>query len=159
MKTYASQALSKYDGYWLASYTKNEPSIAHVLWQYTDRHYSSALHKKVDASKLREQKSWFLGTVSKQVTNNDVSKGQKVGNRNGNTEIKPTAVSKKKTAKVISLAAKKSSSKKIKHHKKKYAKKSVKKHHKKKHVKKVHHKKKHHKKKHVKKIHHKKTRS
>ncbi|TMT02351.1 hypothetical protein FD688_00140 [Apilactobacillus kunkeei] len=152
MKTYASRALSKYDGYWLASYTKNEPSIAHVLWQYTDRHYSSALHKKVDASKLREQKSWFLGTVSKQVTNNNVSKGKKVGNRNGNTEIKPTAVSKKKTAKVISLAAKKASSKKIKHHKKKH----VKKHHKKKHVKKVHHKKKHHKKKHHKKIHHKK---
>ncbi|KOY71831.1 Glycosyl hydrolase family 25 [Apilactobacillus kunkeei] len=167
MKTYASQALSKYDGYWLASYTKNEPSIAHVLWQYTDRHYSSALHKKVDASKLREQKSWFLGTVAKTVNNNDANKGQKVANKQGNTEVKPAAASSAKTAKVVKLAAKKAKAKKatvkkttakkhvkkakkhvkkVTHHKKKHVKKSVKKHHKKKHVKKVHHKKKHHKK-------------
>ncbi|MBV0914621.1 hypothetical protein KTJ72_01725 [Apilactobacillus sp. HBW1] len=163
MKTYASQALSKYDGYWLASYTKNEPSIAHVLWQYTDRHYSSALNKKVDASKLREQKSWFLGTVAKKVAN----KGQKVENKQGNTEVKPAATSNEKTAKVVNLAAKKAKAKKatvkkttakkhvkkakkhvkkVTHHKKKHVKKSVKKHHKKKHVKKAHHKKKHHKK-------------
>ncbi|MFY1049628.1 GH25 family lysozyme [Apilactobacillus sp. 1-1-2] len=112
MKTYASQALSKYDGYWLASYTKNEPSIAHVLWQYTDRHYSSALHKKVDASKLREQKSWFLGTVAKKVANNDANKGQKVENKQGNTEVKPAATSNDKTAKVVNLAAKKATVKK-----------------------------------------------
>ncbi|MBC6388807.1 hypothetical protein ERK14_04400 [Lactobacillus kunkeei] len=152
MQTYASKALSKYDGYWLASYTKNEPSVAHVLWQYTDRHYSSALKKKVDASKLRQQESWFLGTV----VNND----QNVQNKQGNTTVQPAATPKAQTANVVKLAAnakkakvKKTTAKKkaVKKYVKK-AKKHVKKvtHHKKKHVKKVvkkvHHKKKHHKK-------------
>ncbi len=167
MQTYASKALSKYDGYWVASYTKKEPSVAHVLWQYTDRHYSSALHKKVDASKLRQQKDWFLGTVAKQVANTDQKVENKQGNTtNTNTEVKPDITSAAKTAKVVKLAAKKTTAKKAtakkttvkkhvkkakKHvkkvtHKKKHVKKSVKKHHKKKHVKKVHHKKKHHKK-------------
>ncbi|WKN29195.1 hypothetical protein MUB42_01905 [Apilactobacillus kunkeei] len=158
MQTYASKALSKYDGYWVASYTKNEPTIAHVLWQYTDRHYSSSLHKNVDASKLRKQKSWFLGTVAKTVSNTNANKGQNVENKQGNTEVKPAAAVKAKTAKVVKLAAKKAKAKKhvkkakkhhtkkVTYHKKKHVKKSVKKHHKKKHVKKVHHKKKHHKK-------------
>lgn len=63
MKTYAKSALSSYDGYWLAAYTRHEPSVSHVLWQYTDRYYSAALNKKVDASKMRQDQSWFIGDV------------------------------------------------------------------------------------------------
>lgn len=73
MKTYAKSALSAYDGYWLAAYTKHEPSVSHVLWQYTDRYYSAALNKKVDASKMRTDQSWFIGDVATPSSNNNIT--------------------------------------------------------------------------------------
>lgn len=60
---YAATAMKKYDGFWLAAYQSNEPTASHVLWQYTDSWYSSALNQNVDASKKHsENTSWFLSS-------------------------------------------------------------------------------------------------
>lgn len=60
---YAATAMTKYDGYWLAAYQSAEPTVAHVLWQYTDSYYASALNQNVDASKKHgKNKSWFLSS-------------------------------------------------------------------------------------------------
>lgn len=57
---------ANYDGFWLAAYTSVRPTpYDYQLWQYTDRHYSSALGKSLDASK-QVSGNWFKGaTVSK----------------------------------------------------------------------------------------------
>ncbi|UQS87360.1 lysin [Nicoliella spurrieriana] len=49
-----TSAKSAYDAIWLASYTSNAPSTSYKydLWQYTDKYYSAALNKRVDASKI-----------------------------------------------------------------------------------------------------------
>lgn len=60
---YAATAMKNYDGYWLAAYQSSEPSMSHVLWQYTDAWPSSALGQNVDASKKHgKNTSWFLST-------------------------------------------------------------------------------------------------
>lgn len=62
MLQYAAEAISSYDGYWLAAYQSNEPKREHVLWQYTDHFYSPALGKYIDSSLLTSKKSnWFIG--------------------------------------------------------------------------------------------------
>ncbi|MHA8110327.1 GH25 family lysozyme [Lactobacillaceae bacterium Melli_B4] len=47
-------ARSAYDAIWLASYTSMAPktSYKYDLWQYTDRYYSAALNRRVDANKI-----------------------------------------------------------------------------------------------------------
>ncbi|MTV81772.1 GH25 family lysozyme [Secundilactobacillus folii] len=60
---YAATAMKKYDGYWLAAYQSTEPSMSHVLWQYTDDWYASAIAENVDASKKHSKDtSWFLSS-------------------------------------------------------------------------------------------------
>lgn len=60
---YAATSMKDYDGYWLAAYQSTEPSMSHVLWQYTDAWYTSALGQNVDASKKHnENNSWFLSS-------------------------------------------------------------------------------------------------
>lgn len=61
MSRYANKALKYYNGYWVASYTKQQPTTKHVMWQYTDHFYSPALNQRVDASKLKRNKQWFIG--------------------------------------------------------------------------------------------------
>ncbi|MEJ6399858.1 GH25 family lysozyme [Nicoliella lavandulae] len=47
-------AKSAYDAIWLASYTSATPNTSYHydLWQYTDKYYSAALGKRVDASRI-----------------------------------------------------------------------------------------------------------
>lgn len=60
---YAATSMKNYDGYWLAAYQSAEPSMSHVLWQYTDAWHSSALNQNVDASKKHvKNTSWFLSS-------------------------------------------------------------------------------------------------
>ena len=42
-------AVSAYDGYWLA-YQEQEPNREKVLWQYTDSYYAPELNQNVDAN-------------------------------------------------------------------------------------------------------------
>ncbi|WP_172188477.1 GH25 family lysozyme [Lentilactobacillus kribbianus] len=66
MASYASKAVNDYDGFWLAAYQSSEPNTyKHVLWQYTDSYYSSALGQAVDASiSSSKDSSWFLNGSS-----------------------------------------------------------------------------------------------
>ena len=43
-------AVSAYDGYWLAAYQEQEPNREKVLWQYTDSYYAPELNQNVDAN-------------------------------------------------------------------------------------------------------------
>ncbi|MCL0312446.1 GW dipeptide domain-containing protein [Apilactobacillus sp. TMW 2.2459] len=71
MLQHASEAISAYDGYWLAAYQSTEPTREHVLWQYTDHYYSPALGKYIDSSLLTTKKSdWFIGNNSQSVVEN-----------------------------------------------------------------------------------------
>ena len=164
MQTYASRALNAYDGYWVAAYTRAEPTMPHVMWQYTDRHYSKALRKRLDASKLRQDQQWFIGGTAAQpqpakpapapapakVVHHKKKHAKKVVKK---------VHHKKRVKKHPKKHVKKRHVKKIRHkkrhvkkHKKRHVKKHAKKHTKKRrHVKKAHHKKKHHKKRHARK--------
>ena len=65
MLNHAAEAISAYDGYWLAAYQTNEPQREHVLWQYTDHYYSPALGQYVDSSLLTVKNSdWFIGNTA-----------------------------------------------------------------------------------------------
>ncbi|SLE05933.1 Lyzozyme M1 (1,4-beta-N-acetylmuramidase) [Mycobacteroides abscessus subsp. massiliense] len=61
MLNHASNAVSSYDGYWLAAYQAKEPNREKVLWQYTDSYYSPELNQNVDANYIDENvnSSWF----------------------------------------------------------------------------------------------------
>mgnify|MGYP001763486024 FL=1 len=61
MLNHASNAVSSYDGYWLAAYQAEEPNREKVLWQYTDSYYSPELNQNVDANYIDENvnSSWF----------------------------------------------------------------------------------------------------
>ncbi|UDI79202.1 lysozyme [Staphylococcus taiwanensis] len=54
-------AVSAYDGYWLASYQAQEPNREKVLWQYTDNYYSPELNQNVDANYIDSNvtSNWF----------------------------------------------------------------------------------------------------
>ena len=52
MVNHVANAVSSYDGYWLASYQAEEPTREKVLWQYTDSYYSPELDQNVDANYL-----------------------------------------------------------------------------------------------------------
>ena len=54
-------AVSAYDGYWLAAYQAQEPTREKVLWQYTDSYYAPELNQNVDASYIDSNVSsdWF----------------------------------------------------------------------------------------------------
>ncbi|WP_140925727.1 GH25 family lysozyme [Apilactobacillus micheneri] len=80
MLQHAAKALKYYDGYWVAAYQSKKPSLKSVMWQYTDRHYSSALGKKIDASLLGKGKDWFIGNVELPVSNKDNSASSKSTN-------------------------------------------------------------------------------
>lgn len=56
-----ANAVSSYDGYWLASYQAQEPTREKVLWQYTDSFYSPELNQNVDANyvDLNVNTNWF----------------------------------------------------------------------------------------------------
>lgn len=74
MYSYASKAVSDYDGFWLAAYQSYEPSTVHDLWQYTDSYYLSSLNQNVDASiSSNHSASWFLGSSSNDNDNNSNS--------------------------------------------------------------------------------------
>lgn len=66
MHSHAKTAVKSYDGFWLAAYQSSEPKTAtHVLWQYTDNHYSKALKQHVDASISKNHSAeWFLNQSS-----------------------------------------------------------------------------------------------
>lgn len=57
----AANSVGDYDGYWMASYTNQEPSREKVLWQYTDSYYSPELQQNVDANYLDSNVNaqWF----------------------------------------------------------------------------------------------------
>ncbi|MDS3994837.1 GH25 family lysozyme [Staphylococcus capitis] len=61
MVNHVANAVSSYDGYWLASYQAEEPTREKVLWQYTDSYYSPDLDQNVDANYLDSNvdASWF----------------------------------------------------------------------------------------------------
>ena len=61
MLNHASNAVSSYDGYWLAAYQAEEPNREKVLWQYTNSYYSPELNQNVDANYIDENvnSSWF----------------------------------------------------------------------------------------------------
>ncbi|MHA8137619.1 GH25 family lysozyme [Lactobacillaceae bacterium Scapto_B20] len=68
MKNFTT-AKSAYDAIWLASYTSVAPNTSYKydLWQYTDRYYSAALNKRVDANKIPangKPLSFWLGSSS-----------------------------------------------------------------------------------------------
>ncbi|CAI2578145.1 hypothetical protein AKUG0406_04590 [Apilactobacillus kunkeei] len=72
MTSHAAEAVSSYDGYWLAAYQTNEPQREHVLWQYTDHFYSPALNQYVDASVLTQKNSsWFIDATNNSNDNNN----------------------------------------------------------------------------------------
>lgn len=65
MLDHAANAVSDYDGYWIAAYQNNEPVREHVLWQFTDSFYSNALGKNVDANMLNSKDvNWFIGDTN-----------------------------------------------------------------------------------------------
>ncbi|MHC9533079.1 GH25 family lysozyme [Dellaglioa sp. L3N] len=65
MKSYASEAVKTYDGFWLAAYQQNEPAdTAHDMWQYTDSYTNSGLGGAVDASTTNHDSSWYLNGKS-----------------------------------------------------------------------------------------------
>ena len=73
MQTYASTAVSSYDGYWLAAYQSYRPARQHVLWQYSSNHYFTSLGQSIDASFLNDKPlSWFIGSGA--ATENSISK-------------------------------------------------------------------------------------
>ncbi|MBW1605098.1 GH25 family lysozyme [Lactobacillus sp. Sy-1] len=74
-------AKSAYDAIWLASYTSVKPSTnySYALWQYTDKYYSAALGKRVDASKLTGTKSlsfWLGGSTTSSTAGESTSTKQ-----------------------------------------------------------------------------------
>ncbi|WP_220728278.1 GH25 family lysozyme [Apilactobacillus xinyiensis] len=87
MLQHASEAISAYDGYWLAAYQSTEPTREHVLWQYTDHYYSPALGKYIDSSLLTTKKSdWFIGNNGQSIVENT-----KYYNYNFKFKVKSTA--------------------------------------------------------------------
>ncbi|WP_353486121.1 GH25 family lysozyme [Apilactobacillus xinyiensis] len=85
MLKYAAQAISNYDGYWLAAYQTNEPSREHVLWQYTDKYYSPALNQYIDSSLLTVKDSnWFIGD-NNFTPNNSNNTSNQSNNNSGNS--------------------------------------------------------------------------
>ena len=79
LDSYASTAVSSYDGYWLAAYQSYEPSREHVLWQYTDSYPSSSLNQNVDASIYSSKsKNWFLNGSGTSTTVSYAAKSMKV---------------------------------------------------------------------------------
>lgn len=61
--SYANQARKKFDGQWIANYSK-KPTIATDLWQYTDHRKLSAINQSVDSSKITNASkpiSWWIG--------------------------------------------------------------------------------------------------
>ncbi|MFC6202553.1 GH25 family lysozyme [Lactiplantibacillus nangangensis] len=67
-----------YNGVWLAYYQNTQPNVGftYELWQHTDRMYSTALNKSVDASKFVTNVNWFGNTVD---TSKYPNGGYKVG--------------------------------------------------------------------------------
>mgnify|MGYP002655955896 FL=1 len=61
MINHVANAVSSYDGYWMASYQAEEPNREKVLWQYTDSYYSPELNQNVDANYIDSNVdvSWF----------------------------------------------------------------------------------------------------
>lgn len=158
MQAHAAKALKSYSGYWVASYSNYEPAVPHVMWQYTDRHYSGALNKHVDASKLRRSKKWFVGKKKKkakakiqaQAQTQNQNQGQAntnmdddYGYDNPSIAVEPSKANAQPipapTTQHVKKHTKKRHVKKIAYQKKrvkKHAKKHVKKHIKKRHVRK-----------------------
>ncbi|UQS84602.1 GW dipeptide domain-containing protein [Apilactobacillus apisilvae] len=65
MQSHAADAVSSYDGFWLAAYQNNEPSREHVLWQFASDFYSNALGQNIDANLLNSKDaSWFIGDTA-----------------------------------------------------------------------------------------------
>lgn len=84
MQTYASTAVSSYDGYWIAAYQSYRPARQHVLWQYSSNHYFTSIGQSIDASLLNDKPlSWFIGSGA--AAENSISKypngGRKVGEK------------------------------------------------------------------------------
>lgn len=84
MQTYASTAVSSYDGYWLAAYQSYRPARQHVLWQYSSNHYFTSIGQSIDANLLNDKPlSWFIGNNA--ASENAISKypngGRKVGEK------------------------------------------------------------------------------
>lgn len=67
-----------YNGVWLAYYQNTQPNVGfkYELWQHTDRMYSTALNKSVDASKFVTSANWFGNTID---TSKYPNGGYKVG--------------------------------------------------------------------------------
>ncbi|GAA6236648.1 GH25 family lysozyme [Apilactobacillus micheneri] len=65
MQAHAAEAVSNYDGYWLAAYQNQEPSREHVLWQFSSNFYSNSLGQRIDANLLTSKDAnWFIGDNS-----------------------------------------------------------------------------------------------
>ncbi|MBS0948669.1 lysin [Levilactobacillus brevis] len=63
---YANHARKRFDGQWIANYTK-KPTIKSDLWQYTDKKYIPALKQSVDASKITNSNknvTWWIGNTT-----------------------------------------------------------------------------------------------
>lgn len=69
-----------YNGVWLAYYQNTQPYVGfkYELWQHTDRMYSTALNKSVDASKFVTSANWFGNTID---TSKYPNGGYKVGDK------------------------------------------------------------------------------
>lgn len=69
-----------YNGVWLAYYQNTQPNVGfkYELWQHTNRMYSTALNKSVDASKFVTSANWFGNTID---TSKYPNGGYKVGDQ------------------------------------------------------------------------------
>ncbi|MCF6514576.1 hypothetical protein GSH19_00045 [Lactobacillus sp. S2-2] len=102
MLKYASKAISNYDGYWLAAYQNSEPTREHVLWQFTDNYYSSALNLNLDASVSNSKNtSWFIGNTNEEgtVNNNNSTNNNVDSNVSTTTPAKYQKINKTMTIK------------------------------------------------------------
>ncbi|TPR19673.1 hypothetical protein DY138_03230 [Apilactobacillus timberlakei] len=86
MTNNAAEAVSLYDGFWLANYNQTEPAREHVLWQFASDFYSNALGQNLDASLLNSKDvNWFIGD-----TGNNNSQPIDSNNQNSNNQTNET---------------------------------------------------------------------
>lgn len=87
MTNNAAEAVSSYDGFWLANYNPTEPSREHVLWQFASDFHSNALGQNIDASLLNSKDvNWFIGDTTDVNSQSVDSNNQNNNNQNSDTQ-------------------------------------------------------------------------
>ncbi|TPR39068.1 hypothetical protein DY119_05240 [Apilactobacillus micheneri] len=87
MTNNAAEAVSSYDGFWLANYNPTEPSREHVLWQFASDFHSNALGQNLDASLLNSKDAnWFIGDTTDTNSQPVDPNNQNNNNQNNDTQ-------------------------------------------------------------------------